>query len=300
MNTSISSLTYYDILGVDCTADAKAIRQAYLRASLKYHPDKNLNHVEESKARFIDIGKAYDVLKDPVQRATYDDELRRGTWQKRPATPTAGYDNYRDAFDAHVAGMSEAELQAAMGAAAIVGSLVGSLLTSRATRGSSLLSTAGSLVGSIAASQVASTLVKSLHEQSVERVAYQEERRAAVARGQVPTEIPYKHNHWKDFMDNVTSGTTTNRETTSDNKEGFQENNSTNNWKVRMSNAVDSAKEKAAAAAVAAAMASVMSKNGTNSRTDDDKWSMGAAIFSAAKAANTFQGSSSQSQPSRR
>ena len=77
MNNSASFPTYYDILGVDRTADAKAIRQAYLRASLKYHPDKNLSHIEESKARFIDIGKAYDVLKDPVQRANYDEELRR-------------------------------------------------------------------------------------------------------------------------------------------------------------------------------------------------------------------------------
>ena len=300
MNNSASFPTYYDILGVDRTADAKAIRQAYLRASLKYHPDKNLSHIEESKARFIDIGKAYDVLKDPVQRANYDEELRRGIWQ-RVATPTAGYDNYRDAFDAHVAGMSEAELQAAMGAAAIVGSFVGSLLTSHATRGSSFLSTAGTLVGSIAASQVASSLVKSLHEQSVERVACQEERRAAVARGQVPPEIPSKQNHWKDFMDNVTGGKSGNRETTPSNMEGFQEDNSHNNWKVRMNSAVDSAKEKATAAAVAAAMASVMSKDGINSRTADDKWSMGAAFFAAANAANAFQGSSSsQNQPARR
>jgi curved DNA-binding protein CbpA len=163
--------THYEVLGVDPSADLKTVRQAYLRASLQHHPDKNLDNVEAAKAQFIVIGQAYDVLKDPTQRAQYDRELRAGTWRsKQPSTfQPPVYDNYRDAFDAHLAGMSQAELQAAMGAAAIVGSIVGSFIASRATAtttsrgsqslGSSLLSTAGSLVGSVAASQAASSFV---------------------------------------------------------------------------------------------------------------------------------------------
>uniref|UniRef100_A0A6U3NIU1 J domain-containing protein n=1 Tax=Ditylum brightwellii TaxID=49249 RepID=A0A6U3NIU1_9STRA len=194
MNNTASP-TYYDILGVDPTADAKAIRQAYLRLSLKHHPDKNPDNPEEAKARFIAIGEAYDVLKDPQQRAAYDHDLRAGTWRKRRQEgQQQSYDNYRDAFDAHVAGMSEDELNAAMGLAAVVGSLVGSILGSRLGKGngaaSGILSSVGSMAGSIAGSQAASNLVGSIHKQSLERVTYEERRKAAVERGEPIPERP--------------------------------------------------------------------------------------------------------------
>jgi curved DNA-binding protein CbpA len=70
--------TYYEILGVDPNADSKTIRQAYLRASLRHHPDKNPDNVEESKALFIEVGQAYENLSDPALRAKYDREIRSG------------------------------------------------------------------------------------------------------------------------------------------------------------------------------------------------------------------------------
>ena len=70
----------------------------------------------------------------------------------------------------------------------------------------------------MAASQTASNLVKSLHQQSVERVAYQEERRSAIARGEVPPDAPIQKNHWKDFMPN-TSGSTKFGDTSDDTHE---------------------------------------------------------------------------------
>ena len=51
------SNNYYDILGIDQTADAKAIRRAYLTLSLQYHPDKNLDDIEVAKSKFIEIGR---------------------------------------------------------------------------------------------------------------------------------------------------------------------------------------------------------------------------------------------------
>jgi len=292
--SSSSPRTHYEILGIERTADAKAIRQAYLRASLKHHPDKNPgDRAEEAKARFIEIGQAYDVLKDPVQRASYDSELRAGTWRKKPSSPQV-YDNYRDAFDAHVAGLSEEELHAAMGAAALVASLVGSLVGARASRESSLLSTAGSLVGSMAASQTASNLVKSLHQQSVERVAYQEERRSAIARGEVPPDAPIQKNHWKDFMPKTSGSTkssTGNTSKTTTNSEAPQTGNTDNSWSDKVNKAMDSVKQKAAAAAVSAAMASTMSNDGKNS--------VGTIFMSAVKAATEFHASTSQSKQSK-
>ena len=75
--------TYYEILGVDPLADDKTIRQAYLKQSLKHHPDKNPEQDKEAaKARFCAIGEAYEVLSNPTERAMYDQSLRRG----RPST----------------------------------------------------------------------------------------------------------------------------------------------------------------------------------------------------------------------
>ncbi|OEU07895.1 heat shock protein DnaJ, partial [Fragilariopsis cylindrus CCMP1102] len=63
---------YYDILEVPKDASAAVIRKAYLRKSLKYHPDKNPNNLEESKAKFIEIGEANETLSDPTKRRIYD------------------------------------------------------------------------------------------------------------------------------------------------------------------------------------------------------------------------------------
>ena len=69
---------YYVILGVDPRADSKTIRKAYLKQSLKYHPDKNVDDPESAKQKFVQIGEAYEVLSDPAQRAGYDRYQRSG------------------------------------------------------------------------------------------------------------------------------------------------------------------------------------------------------------------------------
>ena len=83
--------THYDVLGVPPTADAAAIRKAYLRASLRLHPDKNPGREEEAKAEFVQIGRAYETLRDPSTRAAYDAEVaggrRFGTRPHQPQRP---------------------------------------------------------------------------------------------------------------------------------------------------------------------------------------------------------------------
>lgn len=61
---------YYDLLGVSADADDTALKKAYRRQAMKYHPDKNPSADAEEK--FKDISKAYQVLSDPNLRVIYD------------------------------------------------------------------------------------------------------------------------------------------------------------------------------------------------------------------------------------
>lgn len=62
---------YYEILGVARDADGDAIKKAYRKLALEHHPDRN-NGSKESEARFKEATEAYEVLKDPQKRSTYD------------------------------------------------------------------------------------------------------------------------------------------------------------------------------------------------------------------------------------
>ena len=61
---------YYEVLGVARDAGQKAIRDAFRRLALKYHPDRNKEPGAEE--RFREIAEAYAVLSDPRKRADYD------------------------------------------------------------------------------------------------------------------------------------------------------------------------------------------------------------------------------------
>lgn len=63
---------YYKILEIEKTATDKEIKNAYFRLAKEWHPDKNPDKVEEATQKFNDISEAYNVLKDPSKRKTYD------------------------------------------------------------------------------------------------------------------------------------------------------------------------------------------------------------------------------------
>jgi DnaJ-class molecular chaperone len=60
------------VLGVKKPDDKKAIKKAYHKLSLKWHPDRNPDNVAEATEVFKKIGEAYDVLSDDRKREIYD------------------------------------------------------------------------------------------------------------------------------------------------------------------------------------------------------------------------------------
>ena len=61
---------YYEVLGVDKSADAKEIKKAYRKLAMKYHPDQNDSPDAEEK--FKEVSEAYAVLSDDEKRQKYD------------------------------------------------------------------------------------------------------------------------------------------------------------------------------------------------------------------------------------
>ncbi len=90
---------YYELLGVGRGADDAAIKSAYRRLAMEYHPDRK-NGCKESEARFKAINEAYDVLKDPQKRAAYD-RFGKAAFQNgggQDPFGSAGFEGFSDIF----------------------------------------------------------------------------------------------------------------------------------------------------------------------------------------------------------
>lgn len=62
---------YYEVLGVDKGADQEAIKRAYRKLAVKYHPDRNPGD-KEAEEKFREATEAYEVLSDDKKRPLYD------------------------------------------------------------------------------------------------------------------------------------------------------------------------------------------------------------------------------------
>ncbi|XP_030573056.1 dnaJ protein homolog 1 [Drosophila novamexicana] len=82
---------YYQILGINRTANDDEIKKGYKRMALKYHPDKN-DHPQAAE-RFQEIAAAFEVLSNKEKRLIYDqygeEGLKNGVEQTTFAQPTA-------------------------------------------------------------------------------------------------------------------------------------------------------------------------------------------------------------------
>ena len=62
---------YYEVLGVDKSADDATIKAVYRKLAKKNHPDVNPGD-KDAEERFKEINEAYQVLSNPQKRAEYD------------------------------------------------------------------------------------------------------------------------------------------------------------------------------------------------------------------------------------
>ncbi|MEF9897306.1 MAG: curved DNA-binding protein [Pseudomonas sp.] len=81
---------YYKILGVEPSADDKAIKTAYRKLARKYHPD--VSKERDAEEKFKEANEAYEALSNPEKRAEYD-ELRKYGQHGRPFQGPPGWEN---------------------------------------------------------------------------------------------------------------------------------------------------------------------------------------------------------------
>ncbi len=91
----MSKRDYYQVLGVARDADEAAIKKAYRKLAMKYHPDRNAGDVK-SEEMFKEAKEAYEVLTDSSKRAAYDQFGHAGV--NANAAGGGGAQGFSDAF----------------------------------------------------------------------------------------------------------------------------------------------------------------------------------------------------------
>ena len=81
---------YYEVLGVDKSADDATLKKAYRVLAKKYHPDMNPGDAEAEK-KFKEASEAYAILSDPEKRKQYD-QLGHAAFEGGGAGGYGGFD----------------------------------------------------------------------------------------------------------------------------------------------------------------------------------------------------------------
>jgi len=89
---------YYELLGVERTADDKMIKSSFRRLAMECHPDRNPG-CKDSEAKFKAINEAYDCLKDPQKRAAYDRFGKAAFQNGGFGQSSQGFDGFSDIFE---------------------------------------------------------------------------------------------------------------------------------------------------------------------------------------------------------
>ena len=89
---------YYEVLSVSKDADVTAIKSAYKKLAIKYHPDKNPGD-KAAEEKFKEAAEAYGVLSDEQKKSQYDRFGHAGMNGGGGGGPQ-GFSNFEDIFSA--------------------------------------------------------------------------------------------------------------------------------------------------------------------------------------------------------
>eukprot|EP00250_Pteridium_aquilinum_P016938 c23377_g1_i1 orf=403-921(+) len=71
-------VNYYNVLGVSQRSSADEVKHAYRQMVKQYHPDRAPpDKADEYRDKFMEVRRAYTILKDPKQRSLHDFEIKR-------------------------------------------------------------------------------------------------------------------------------------------------------------------------------------------------------------------------------
>jgi uncharacterized protein DUF4388/DnaJ-like protein/tetratricopeptide repeat protein len=85
----LKTRTHYDLLGIGRDATESQVKEAYFRMAKRFHPDVHHDQAlhdlrDKLEAVFIHLGEAYEVLRNPRIRSSYERQLAPG-----PGAPAA-------------------------------------------------------------------------------------------------------------------------------------------------------------------------------------------------------------------
>ena len=89
--------SYYELLGVERDANAEAIKKAYRKLALQYHPDRNPGD-KAAEEKFKELAEAYTVLSDAEKRERYDRFGEAGLGGQQGFSPEDVFSSFGDIF----------------------------------------------------------------------------------------------------------------------------------------------------------------------------------------------------------
>jgi len=88
---------FYEVLGVDKSADADTIKKAYRKLAMQYHPDKNPGD-KAAEEKFKEAASAYEVLSNSDKKQQYDRFGHAAFQQGMGGRGGAGFQDVEDIF----------------------------------------------------------------------------------------------------------------------------------------------------------------------------------------------------------
>ena len=95
-DANLERLDYFELLGIERSADARSVKRAYFALSREFHPDRYYRRKMGSFAARLDrifakVVEAYELLHDPTTRAEVERNLRpSGQESEKPTPASAG------------------------------------------------------------------------------------------------------------------------------------------------------------------------------------------------------------------